>query len=229
MSLTYSTWEAQILDLIPSMSSAQFTTTSPGAIDYAEQRLYRELQLLDTMTSNTQAFPGGGRSITFTAGTLIVVDRVNIVTPAGTSTPDQGSRNQCVKVSPSVLDVLWPSSSGATLPTTYAMQTDQVLYFGPWPDLAYTVEVVATQRPAPLSASNTSTFLTASLPDLFVAASMVYLSGWMRDFGAQSDDPRAAASWEDQYEKLFASANMEELKKKYGASMPMPPPPAAAA
>jgi hypothetical protein len=44
---------------------------------------------------------------------------------------------------------------------------------------------------------------------------MVFLSGYKQNFGAQSDDPRSAVSWEQQYEKLMASASGEELRKKF--------------
>ena len=95
------------------------------------------------------------------------------------------------------------------------MITDQTIIVGPWPDQAYTLEVIGTIRPTPLSVTNTSTYLTTYLPDLWVAATMIFMMGYERDFGAQSDNPASAVSWEGQYEKLFASANVEEFRKKY--------------
>jgi hypothetical protein len=95
------------------------------------------------------------------------------------------------------------------------MLSDQTIIFGPWPDKAYVVEVVGTIRPAPLSPTNTSTFLTNWLPDLFIAASMIFVTGYQRDFGAQSDDPNAAKSWDNEYSKLLASAGAEEMRKKF--------------
>ena len=44
---------------------------------------------------------------------------------------------------------------------------------------------------------------------------MVFASGYQKNFGSQSDDPKMAMSWEDQYQKLMASANAEELRKKW--------------
>ena len=86
---------------------------------------------------------------------------------------------------------------------------------GPWPDAAYRVEVVGTIRPNPLSNTNTTTFLTTYLPDAFIAASMIFASGYMRDFGSQSDNPAQAQSWEAQYENLIKSAGAEEVRKKW--------------
>jgi hypothetical protein len=77
---------------------------------------------------------------------------------------------------------------------------------------------VGTTRPTPLSAANPVTFLSANLPDLLLAASMVFMAGYEKSFGAQSDDPQLAQSWETQYGKLFASANTEEARKRFAGS-----------
>jgi len=215
VSLTYATYEAQILDLIPSMSAAQFTVMSPGMIDYAEQRIYRELNLLTQVVRDSSgALAASNRNFTFPSH-FVVTETINVVTPAGTTNPELGTRVQLTPTTKEVLDVLWSSASGAGVPTFFAMVTDQTILVGPWPDHAYTVEVIGTQRPTPLSATNTTTFLTLYLPDLFIAASMVYASGWMRNFGSQSDDPKMAASWEAQYGSLKQSADVEELRKRF--------------
>jgi hypothetical protein len=99
----------------------------------------------------------------------------------------------------------------------YAMITDQTVIVGPWPDANYMVEVIGTVRPTPLSASNTTTYLTLYLPDLFVAASMIFAAGYQQNFGSQADNPQQAQSWSAQYDKLFPSANIEEMRKKYAS------------
>lgn len=113
------------------------------------------------------------------------------------------------------------------MPTSYAMISQSEIIVGPWPDAGYIVEVIGTQRPTPLSATNTTTFLSTNLPDLFIAASMVFASGYQKNFGAQADDPKMGASWENQYQLLKASANVEEFRKKLqatGWSSQMPSP-----
>jgi hypothetical protein len=66
-----------------------------------------------------------------------------------------------------------------------------------------------------MSVTNPVTFLTQYLPDLLVAAGMIFASGYMRDFGSQSDNPQQSNSWESQYQTLFKSANLLELRKKF--------------
>jgi hypothetical protein len=97
------------------------------------------------------------------------------------------------------------------------MITDQTIIVGPPPDAAYTMEVVGTIRPAPLSVSNTTTYLTQYLPDLFFAESLVFGYGYLKDFGAATDDPRGSTTWESHYQALWQSANTEENRKKYAA------------
>jgi hypothetical protein len=86
---------------------------------------------------------------------------------------------------------------------------------GPWPDNNYTVEIVGTIRPASLSDVNTETFISLYLPDLMIMASMIYVSGYQRNFGRQSDDPQMAQSYESQYQALLGPAVVEEARKKF--------------
>ena len=122
-----------------------------------------------------------------------------------------------VPVSRDFLDAVWGSVTAAGIPTYYAPITDQQFIVGPWPDAGYTIECVGVIQPTPISATNTTTFLSLYLYDLLVAAMMVFMQGYQRDWGAQADDPASAVSWESQYKTLFASAQVVELRKKYSA------------
>lgn len=217
--LWYSNYVSQAANLmVISSNDANFQTMLPGMIDYAEQRIYRELDPLRVqITDTTAALSSGNRNLTVPtgAGTYIIIDNINVITPSS-MTAATGSRVQLTPVSREFLDIAYPSGQTATgVPEFWAMASDTQILLGPSPDLPYPVEVIGVQRPTPLSASNSSTFLTQYAPDLFVAASMVYAFGFMRDFGGQSDNPQAAASWEVQYSKLFQSAQIEQLRAKY--------------
>ena len=48
-----------------------------------------------------------------------------------------------------------------------------------------------------------------------VAAGMIFASGYMRDFGAQTDNPQMAQSWESQYNNLLKSQNADSLRMKF--------------
>src|SRR5512143_356528 len=219
MALTYDTYVNQISNLVVIGSTTpEFQTMLPGMIDYAEQRIYRELDPLRVqITDDTATASSGNRNFTVptTYGTYIIIDNINIITPSSL-TAATGSRVQLTPVSREFLDIAYPSGQDATgTPEFWAMASDTQILFGPSPDLPYPVEVVGVQRPVPLSSANSSTFLTQYVPDLFEAASMVYASGYMRDFGQQADNPQMGASWESQYKQLFQSAMIEQLRAKY--------------
>ena len=90
-----------------------------------------------------------------------------------------------------------------------------MIILGPAPDQTYFLEVIGIQRPLALSSGNSSTVLTQYVPDLFFAASMIQLAGFMRDYGGQSDNPQNAMSWEMQYKTLFQSAEVEQARAKF--------------
>ena len=232
MSLTYTTYVSQLATLtnIPS-TDADFQIILPGCIDYAEGRIYRDLDIFVANVrdgSGTTTASNRNINLPTTVGTFIIVDGINIITPASTA-PDSGTRIPLQPVSRDFLDMAWPSSTGATVPQYFAYLTDNTylsggaaqtqIIVGPWPDAAYRFEVIGKITPTPLSATNTTTYLTDFLPDLLIAASMIFLSGYMRNYGSQSDDPKMSSSWEAQYDTLLRSAATYEARKRWsGAS-----------
>jgi hypothetical protein len=224
MSLNWTTYQAALANLAGTQTTNSYFQIELGnAIDYAELRILRDLDLLTMIVADaSQVCVPNFRLITAPSA-FVVVNGVNIITPAGTA-PNNGMRNQVVKCSEDFIDMAWPSSADATVPTKFALQTQLTILFGPWPDQAYTVEIIGTQRPLPLSASNTSTFISTYLPDLFLAASMIHIAAYQKNFGAQADDPRMAMSWETQYEKLLDGCNAEELRKRYAGTIAKLPP-----
>lgn len=228
MSLTYTTYVSQLSTLTNIQSTdTNFQTILPGCIDYAEGRCYRDL---DIFTGNVRDGSGscsaGSRNFNLPTGvgTYIIVDGLNVITPASTA-PDSGTRIPLAPASQAFLDTVYPSSSNSAAPRFFCYLTNNTylsggsaqtqIILGPWPDAAYRIEVIGKIQLAPLSATNPNTYLTDYLPDLFVAASMIYMSGYMRNYGAQADDPRMSSSWEQQYENLMRSASVYESRKKF--------------
>ena len=215
--LTYSTYKTQIATLaVVSETDANFLTILPQTITYAENRIYRDLDLLSTVTPNTSySLAAGNRNLTVPASTFVTVQEVNVILPAGTNDPEQGTRSALLPVTKEYLNTIYTSLSGAATPQYFAMIDQSNMIVGPWPDNNYTVEIVGTIRPASLSSGNTETFISLYLPDLFIMASMIYVSGFQRNFGRQSDDPAMAQSYESQYQTLLGPAVVEEARKKF--------------
>src|SRR5271168_2502618 len=157
--------------LVVPANDPNFSIQLPSIIDDAEQRIYRELDLLDTIIRDSSGtLTANSRNFTFPQH-FVVSESINVFSSVGVTST---GRQQLIPTTREFLDAVYGNevAPGAnSLPHYYAMITDQTIIVGPPPDAAYTMEVVGTIRPAPLSATNTTTYLTLYLPDLFLTAS----------------------------------------------------------
>lgn len=218
--LTYTTYKSQIATMaVVEENDPAFLIVLPQMITYAENRIYRDLDFLFTSISNTSfSCTVGSRSIAVPAGTFVVPEQINIITPAGVTNPDNGTRVPLLPTTKEFLDAVYGNSQSRAVPKYFCPFDDYTFLLGPYPDQAYRVEIVGTYRPDSLSASNTETFISLYLPDLFIMASMVYVSAYQRNFGRANDDPQMAVTYESQYNALLKSAAMEENRKKFEAA-----------
>lgn len=198
-----------------------FATELPDTIAYANNRCCRDLDFLQTRMALTgPALTPGSRNVSMAAltDTVIVLEQVNIITPVSTA-PDAGRRWPLTRYGKTWMDLMYPISgtvpAAVTIPTDFAMVDEDTIIVGPVSDAAYGTEFFGTIRPAPISATNSTTWLTDNLPDLFVAACMVRLSGLAKNYGnTQADDPQQPVSWETQYGTLLKGAAVEEARRK---------------
>jgi len=214
------------IDQIATMAVVEPTNTEfliilPQMITYAENRMYRDLDFLFTSIATTAySTTAGSRQIAVPAGTFVVPEQINIITPAGTSDPDLGTRVPLLPTTKEFLDACYGSGIAANrgLPKYWVPFDDYTFLIGPYPDASYTCEIVGTYRPDSLSATNKTTFISLYLPDLFIMASMVYISAYQRNFGRANDDPQMAVTYESQYQALLKVADLEENRKKFEAA-----------
>ena len=223
MSLTYNTYQAALAELmvVDSVTEPNFVDILPSIIDYAEQRIYRELDLLSAkVTATGLSTTAGTRAMALpTQNPFVAVEAVTVIASTlALGNQKLSNRQPLLPVSRDLLDAVYANAWQDCVPVWFAMQDSATILFGPWPDQAYGVEVTGIVRPSPLSNQNTTTFLSTNLPDLFLAASMIFASGYQKNFGSQSDDPQMAVSWSAQYDKLMASAMAEEARKKFQGS-----------
>lgn len=226
MSLTYDSNLVQlaVLGQFPE-TDPNFLLNLPSCIDYATDRITRELNLLNTVTSNSTLRLSTSTRI-LNIGTLNpvfnVVTDINVLTPSGTTNPDLSNRFPLTIQSRAFMNQVYgasPAQGGEVgIPEYFTMVTDQIIQVGPYPDAPYYVEIIGTARPVPISSGTQTSWMTTYLPDLFLAAEMVQLSGYMRNFGSQSDDPKMSQSWEAQYVSLRDSAATEDAMRKYAAT-----------
>lgn len=240
MSYTYASFQkALALEMIipnANVSDPNFVAILPTIVDYAEQRIYRELDLLATQVVQWFAMTPNSRAQSFAASSsvyanhtpaqqILVVERVRVMPP--TATPGGGFNQGGEPLTPSSMDYLdavysgvFPAPGPTGRPVKFSQRDDQTIVFGPTPDQAYFFDIQGEARPVPLYSAapgdgSQTTFLTTVLPDLFLAGAMIAASGYRHNFGAQSDDPRMALSWESQYMELLLSAKTEEVRKRF--------------
>lgn len=217
--LTYATYKSQIATLaVVDETDANFLAVLPQAISYAELRMCRDIDFMEFSDSVIGDLAIATRRITLPNGTFVTSEQINVLTPAGTSDPDSAVRVPLLPTTKEYLDAVYGDSSVRSVPAYFAPFNDNLFLVGPYSDANYKVEVIGMARPAPLSATNTTTFISTYLPDLFIMASMIYISGYQRNFGKQSDDPSMAVSYESQYQALLKGAVVEEARKKFEAS-----------
>ncbi len=232
----YTTALEQILAITDPDGIALVTSMLPRIIEYAELRIYREFDVLATRTTDASALSTNGIRSVPLPSQFIVLEAASIITPAGAFPADSGAlRIPMVRASREWLDMVWPNESQTQAPgqlsdiyfslfneevaadadTSEPGSLPSAIQIAPTPDDAYHVEFSGTLRPAPISATNTTTFISTYLPDLFLLASAIVGHGYLlRNWAAMADDPQAPMTWEKQYRILAEGVDIEELRKK---------------
>jgi hypothetical protein len=231
--LTYTTYVQQIAEMaaVGSVINGTFTYTDPNytsivpsMIDYAELRMQRDIDFLnvsDTLSFNCTA---NNQSLALGSGyPFVTIQNIGVTDPA------TGYVVQCTPVTKEFLYAVYPIGSTTGLPKFFAPFNDNLMLLGPIPNQAYSTNVTGTVRFPSLSPTNPTTFISTYLPDVFIMASMIYISAYQRNFGKVADDPQMAMTYESQYQSLLRGAVMDEARKSFEAGGWTSNPPAAAA
>jgi hypothetical protein len=217
--MTYEEYLDSIRKLIvtdQNSGDTDFELMIPRMIEYAELRIHRDLDLLTAHgTAAGTALTAGSRDTTVPAS-ILIVEGLNVVSPAGTA-PEAGTRISLDRVSLAFLNATWPVAATTGVPAKYALLSDTAVRIAPTPNGAYQTEFIGMTRPTLLSSAQATTFISTQLPDLLIAASMVFVAGYQQNYGAAVNNPEMAGSWQTQYDKLLAGVNGEELRRKAAA------------
>jgi len=217
--LTYSSYVTQIATMAVINSydlndpTDPFTIIIPQMINYAELRMQRDIDFLNTV--NTATYTGTAGNNTVSLGStypFVTVQNIAVLDPT------TGYVNQLMPVTKEWMWNVYPVGSSQALPQYFAPFDDNLFLLGPVPNQAYTYSVTGTSRFPTLTSSNSTTFISQYLPDVFIMASMIYISAYQRNFGKAVDDPAMAVTYESQYQALLKGAITEEFRKKFEAS-----------
>ncbi len=203
-----------------------FDLMFPQGTSYAEGRIYREITPLCARTQNTTlTTAAGSRTLDLSAMTplpVLVPEGVALIMPAGSTPGTGGVRHQYQLSALDFIDMVWPDESETLAPDDalyvgqwWAMRDNQTLVIAPTPDDEYVVEVTGLFQPTPISEANPTTYLSTTYPELFEAAIMVFLTGWLeRNYGPQSSDPNMALSHEAIYQQLLPAVLAQENRMR---------------
>jgi hypothetical protein len=207
---------------------ADFNAIIPQMLNYAELRIQRDLDLLPSQTSRPYTLTIGSNQLQLGAYDFVTVQTItlnvsNVTYPLLASTKEYlqnvyGSSAVGSRGRPKIFAIY-----GGDLST--GGETYNNILLGPYPDIAYSVDVVGTVRlptlyenaTTPLAATGT-TFISTYFPDMLVQASLIYISQFQRNFGQASNDPAMGPTYELQYQNLLRAAAVEEGRKKFSAS-----------
>lgn len=207
--MTYDEWLQAVRLLVDEpVSDTEFTTLIPRMIEYAELRIYRELDFIHTTAAATANCSANVRDVTVPSN-IIIVRSASVVTPAATA-PAAGTRRPLLRVGYDFIDSYWPAAATSvalTYPKYFAMLSNTQAVVAPTPDAAYQVEFVGTFRPAALSQANPTTYLTQNLPDLFTTATLIFAAD-------DQQDTDLRAMYEKQYGEQVLGVNIETIRQK---------------
>lgn len=205
-----------------------FLAILPQAIQFAENLILRDLDLLSTrVTDNTGRLTQNRRTFILPTdvGTFIVLENLRPIVSGVYGQP-------LLPTSRDTIDMLYPSEaapSNPSIPQFWAPLDQATVLVGPAPDQNYYMACFGTMRPASLSATNAEgTFISTQLPDLFVAAECEFLIGaWQKKWTPQAGDPGSAAGWQQEYQRRMQPSLIEESRKKlmsagWNAKLPSP-------
>jgi len=217
--MDYNTYVQQIatMAVVPT-TDTNFQIILPQMISYAELRMQRDLDFLSTQISNSSySFTSGNGTLTIPTSQFVVMETFEVIDNSGNS-------SALLPVGKEFIQNVYGTGSTQGLPQYFAVYggdsattglTSQNMIVGPIPDSTYSVRLTGTVRSAPLSATNTQTYISVYLPDMLIMASMIYISAYQRNFGRLNDDPAMAQTYESQYQGLLKSAMVEENRKKF--------------
>lgn len=206
---------------------APLQTLLPQILSYAEARIQRDIDALQARSSNQYALTIANNLLSIPVNDFLVIETVEI---AQTSNGAVVNSTPLVPVSKEFIQNCYSGLFSTGYPRYFAMYGDTFgdggntsvnILLGPPPNQAFPVVVTGVIRMPSLfqfansgQANASYTYISQWLPDLLLMASMIFISGFQRNFSANSDDPAMPVNYEKQYRGLLAGAIAEENRKK---------------
>lgn len=199
-----------------------FQAQLPAFIRAGELRILRDLDLLTTrQTSTSGALTANNRNFVLPTdlGKFQIVETVSLkMSYAQDITGTLFVQPPLLPVSKEFLDAAYPDPHAVGVPSVpiyIAPIDDDVMAVGPAAGLAYPLVVYGVVWPVTLSGTNTETYISVNMPDLFLAAQMIDASLWLRQFGTKADEAQMAVDWNAEYERLLKAMDVVDARSSF--------------
>ena len=177
--------------------STEFAAYLPTAINMAEDRLFRDLELNYSVVSN---------SLTCTASDQLIDKPTDLRVTNGIFVIVSGERIPLTKRGDEFCTDYWPDPTVTGVPKYFAERDIERWRVVPTPASNYSLEVHYEAQPDYLvSSTNETNVYTKRYPDLLFYATMVNMCEWMKDTERKTE-------WENRYSDAINSVDGESLR-----------------
>lgn len=194
--MSFSTYSALKTSIANYLGRSNLTDTIPDFVQFAENRLRRELRIRQMLKSVTTTTTGGDSTVELPNDFLEVRDfyvNTNPIQPLTYASPSAFSRNTRV------------TESGKPLDYTILAQEFKL---SPIPDSTYTLELLYYAAPSYLSDVNTSNVFLVSAPDALLYAALLEAEPYLMNDARMS-------TWATLYQRSIDTLSRSDEASQY--------------
>lgn len=211
----YATFTTRLRSLlVVSDDDTSWPTFQPAIIEAAELRVLRDLDPLIQRTYAVTQFESdagiASNALVATPDDMLICRWVQIFLPSGS----EQQRFPLSRREETWINDYWPDRSQTGIPAFYCLLSDSMLLVAPTPNSPMIMEMGYVARPPLMSQSNPISWISYWYPDLLLYAAAVIGSGYLKNYGAGSDDPQQAMYWEARYQDALGKAVVEEKRRR---------------
>ena len=201
----YNGFVARIYELQASdATDTDLTSQVPNIIGDAELACLRDLDPVYARKYDQALTVTGGTALVSLPADCWIIRKLTLMT--GTVRSELTPRQK------SYLDEFWSDQTVTGTPKHYATPVEGSILVAPTPAGGTVITCDYTFRPATLSATNPTTWLSTNYPDLLFFAAAVWIAGFTKAYGGE--DPQGPGFWQSRYTYALAAARNEEARKK---------------
>lgn len=211
----YATFTARLRSLlVVSGDDTDWISFLPAIVEAAELRILRDLDPLIQRTYALSQFATdfdiAGNALVAVPDDMLICRWVAIFLPSSS----QQQRFPLLRREETWMNDYWPDRGQTGIPAFYCLLSDSMMLVAPTPNSPFIIEMGYVARPTLLSSFNQQSWVSTWYPDLLLYAAAVIGAGYIKNYGAGSDDPQQAMYWEARYQDGLGKGQVEEKRRR---------------